>query len=168
LLPDYLSYPPPIPDRASRRTVSWSLLLPLLLLAALVWWRWGWTWWRKWRERPRNLDSIEQAYYHLQESAAGLGRFPKPGETPAEFSNGLLAHLERTANGQENIAILQSPIARLTELFIAHQYAREPTIASNEAADLWRQVRRPLWIARLRRLFVPRLDKSRPRQTITQ
>jgi transglutaminase-like putative cysteine protease len=151
--PDNLISPPPIPERAPQRTIPRPLILLLLLLVALLWWRWGRAWWRNWRERPRNLDSVEQAYLHLQESAAGLGRLPKPSETPAEFSGGLLAHLERTSNGQSDVAALQLPIARLTELFIAHQYAREPALSSNEAIELWRQLRRPLFLARLRQLF---------------
>jgi transglutaminase-like putative cysteine protease len=147
--------PPPIPERAPQWTLPRPIIFVLLLLAALLSWRWGRAWWRNWRARPRNLDPIEQAYLRVQESAASLGRPPEPGETPAEFSSSFLAHLEKTAVGQSDVRALQLPIRRLTDLFIAHQYARQPALPANEANELWRQVRRPLWAARLRRLFAP-------------
>jgi transglutaminase-like putative cysteine protease len=161
--PETTGSPLPIPERAPQRPISWPLLILLFLLLVLLLWRWGWPWWQAWRRRPRNLDAIEQAYLHLQESASGLGWPPNPGQTPAEFTGGLIAHLKTTAGEAINLDQLQSPLNRLTDLFITHQYAREQTLDDTEASELWRQLRRPLWTARLRRLFVARFAKNNRR-----
>ncbi len=174
--------PPPIPNRAPQRDIPWWWVLLAVAVLALLWWRWGRGWWREWRERPRDLDSIEQVYWRLQNVASGLGYPPSPSQTPNEFATSLLMHMETIGSDEAELVPLQRPLTRLATLFATHQYAPESTTPDGEvtrpdgevtrpdgeanrldgeAYRLWQQVSRPLWVARLRHLLVARFGKSR-------
>ncbi|WP_374689181.1 transglutaminase domain-containing protein [Promineifilum sp.] len=154
------TYEPPvgtgvaIPPRAPRRATPWLWLVGAAALALVAWRLWG----RRLAARaaPRApLDDVQAAFARLEEGAAALGYVHRPGQTPAEFTSGLLGQLDAlTDSGDE--AAMQPAVERLGRLFAARQYGRaaSPTDGS-QAQAAWRDVRGPLrrlvWRRRLRR-----------------
>jgi transglutaminase-like putative cysteine protease len=139
---------PPIPDaQVGRHGYLWLLaLIPLLLV--------GWWWRRTRRARSRQPgDQATWAYHRLQRRADRLGQAIQPSQTPAEFADAFLAHLERLDRGRLagrlHLAQLTPEIRQLTQIFAGRQYARQKPPAESAAAS-WRRVRHQLWLLTLR------------------
>ena len=144
--------PLPIPEPAPQRPFSplwWPAAALILLL--LAWWRW-----QQWL-RGQERDTVLWAYGSLQRSAQKLGQPIRPQQTPGEFTAELLAHLNALTDqpgwGQSQLARLvdnvRPQVERLTGLFIARRYGNEPRAGTAAAHDIWRRLRRPLWLLRL-------------------
>ena len=144
--------PLPIPEATSRERFSplWWLAAALVGLL-LAWWQW-----RRWA-RPPQRDAVLWAYGRLQHSAQKLGQPIHPQQTPGEFTAELLARLNTLSHrpgwGHSQLARLvdtmRPQVERLTRLFIARRYGNEPRAGTAAARDIWRRLRRPLWLLRL-------------------
>lgn len=133
---------PPIPEaQAGRNGYLWLLVLIPLLLA-------GW-WWIRRARRLIPSDQAAWAYQRLQRRAGRLGQAARPSQTPAEFADAFLAHLQRLDQGRVvtrlHLLQLEPEIRRLTQLFAGRQYARQKPPAEGASAS-WRRVRRQLWL----------------------
>ena len=153
--------PPPIPEPARDYAgFFWLLaLLPLLLV--------GWWFWRA-RHQPwqRPADRAQWASDRLQRRAGRLGQLVQASQTPAEFSDAFLLHLDhlnqRRLARRLDLVEIKTEIRQLATAFAGWQYAQhKPPIG--EVADSWRRVRWRLWILNvgedLRGLWPNRLSK---------
>jgi transglutaminase-like putative cysteine protease len=148
--------PLPIPEREQQqRLTPW--LWPAALLAAagliglLLRYRR-----RSWRS---GADSLQTAYGNLQEQAEKLGQELPPGQTPYEFNDQFQQRLARygdQARLAEEAEAVSGPAGELTTLFVEHQYSEAPPDRTQAAKNLWRQIRRPLWLLRLGTFFKPK------------
>lgn len=145
--------PLPIPDptAGSPPFSPWWLLLAPALLLLLAWlWRWR-------RARAAERDAVIWAYGRLQRHARKLGQPPRPSQTPGEFTGELLVRLNDLADrprwGQAHLVhlvnMIRPQIEWLTALFIARRYGNQPDAGSLTAREIWRRIRRPLWLLRL-------------------
>lgn len=137
-----------IPPRDPRREVPWLALLGLAALAVVAWRLWGARALARWRAPRPQLDAVQAAFADLQAGAAAAGYPYRPGQTPAEFRDGLLAQM----SAAEDDPALRPSLERLTALFIARQYGRaRSSAAGREAAAAWQHLRAPFRRLRRRR-----------------
>jgi hypothetical protein len=136
--------PVPIPEPAPDNTpYLWLLLLiPLLLGACLLWWN-------RRRRLPPPPDRAQWAYHRLQRRAERLGQPPQSSQTPAEFTDAFLTHLNTLNQSQLarqlDLTQLAPEIKRLTTTYAGRQYAQHKPPAA-PAARSWRRIRRRLWL----------------------
>ncbi len=158
--PEPLLTTPPIPQQAAaRQSVWWAVLLMVLLVT-------GWLWWH--RRRPAAPPAIPWLYGRLLRSARALGVATPASQTPDEMAAILQQQLAVWEERPRLNRLLQGApgaVARLTALFVAHQYAPPGGEAgagrpAREARALWRRLRRPLWLLRWLR---PRQEISNDR-----
>lgn len=135
-----------------------AALLSLALLLGVG----GWLWWRQ-RDRVWQTNEVEQSYGRLQRMATRLAARPVPSQTPHEFGARLQAKLAAWPLPE----IVPTAVERLVALYNRRLYA-PPTTADEQGREnelarrLWRTVRRPLWLTRLRYLV------QRVRHRLTQ
>lgn len=146
---------PPIPEPPVERISSWWALLLMLLLAAV------WFWWH--RRVPAGPPPVPLVYHRLLRAARGLGIATPASQTPVELEavfQSRLAAWETAPTLGRLLRGVRAAVARLTALFIHHQYAPHATTGipgsrqpAGEARALWRHLGRRLWLLRwLRRL----------------
>jgi transglutaminase-like putative cysteine protease len=138
---------PPIPmPPPDRRGYLWLLVLIPLLLSS--WWLWR----ARRSRRGMPSDPATWAYQQLQRRASRLGQVVRPSQTPAEFTDGFLLHLNRLDRGraarQLGLDRLSPEVERLTNTFADRQYARQKPPAK-DAVVSWRRIRRQLWLLTL-------------------
>ncbi len=164
--PEFSTTPPaalPIPPAARPAPYGWYAagLLLLLLLAGF--------WARRRRAAPA-LDEVQTAYAHVQQQARKLGLPTPASQTPLEFAAAFAAHLEKLplwlpsqaaaapacagARQAQWVEMVQEGTTRLAQLFMRRQYAPPqsglpPAHAAAAAPNVWREIRRPLWLLRL-------------------
>jgi hypothetical protein len=109
--------------------------------------------WHIWQQR-RQLpsDQAARAYYQLQRRADRLGQAAQPSQTPSEFADAFMAHLDRLDQGrfarQLHLAHLTPEIRQLSRTFADRQYALQKPPAKKAVAS-WQRIRRQLWLLNL-------------------
>jgi hypothetical protein len=155
------TYEPPIgpglaiPPRTPRREMPWLWLVGAAALALVAWRLWG----RRLTAQatPRApLDEVQATFARLEEGAAALGYAHRTGQTPAEFTHGLLGQLDALTDDRDETAAMQTSVERLGRIFAERQYGRGLSPADTfQAQSAWRELRGPLrrlaWRRRLRR-----------------
>lgn len=157
---DFISNPEetaPLPERDPLKqprewgTIGFRVSLVVLLLVVLAA---AWIWLSR---RAETEESVLATYGRFQSQAHKLGTAAQPHQTPAEFNQTFQQNLDAFSDHPPTQARAQSvkPLAtRLTELFNEAQYAPEPKDHTNEAHTIWQQMKRPLWLMRLRKRFM--------------
>lgn len=151
---------PEIPDAAPLRPFPWRRI-GLIGLVALVLWLWQ----RRRSRRStllRSQDGVSWAYGHMSRQAGRLGYATHGGQTPAEFSTGLIDRLNdlagRTKDGRSpgkhsytaRVAAEMRPhIEQVTKLFILRQYSQQKRVGASAAVDSWHHLQRAFWKLRL-------------------
>lgn len=147
----------PLPDRDPvQRPIDWQKVLMRVGLVGLVagglitLWLWQ-------QRRIEAEDSVLRTYGRFQSQAQKLEYPAHPAQTPAEFNEAFQENLDAFAETHKSEAQVETvkPLAsRLTELYSHHQYAPDPDDHSTEARSLWKKMKRPLWLLRLRKRFM--------------
>lgn len=142
--------PPPLPEVEVARPFPWIQLFVMGLLAGAIWW----LWWRG--QLPKGQDPVVWSYGRLQQNAANLGQPPSPSQTPQEFLAAFQIHLQRYGRFPwlvKYINQIQPHLAKLTALYVHRRYAGEKQSGRVTAWQSWQQIKRPLWLLRVARLF---------------
>ena len=113
-----------------------------------------WVWQQR---RTEAEDSVLVVYGRLQTQAQKLDQPARPQQTPAEFNEALQENLDTFSDRlktQKRANAVKPLAARLTALFAEHQYAADPENHAPEARTLWKKMKRPFWLLRLRKKFM--------------
>ena len=142
--------PPPLPTVETVRPFPWTPLLIMGLLAGVI----GWLWRRG--QLPAGQDAVVWSYGRLQQNAAKLGQPASPNQTPQEFLAAFQNYLQRYGRFPwliKPIEQIQPHLARLTSLYVRRRYAGDEKSGGITAWQSWQNVKRPLWLLRIVRLF---------------
>ncbi len=147
----------PLPERDPiKQPIDWGKILSrvglvVLLLVILVA---GWVWFQRHAEAQ---DSVLATYGRFQDQAQKLDMAAQPHQTPTEFNQTFQENLDNFSDHPQTQARARTvkPLAaRLTELFSEFQYAPDPEDRTDEARTIWKKMKRPLWLMRLRKRFM--------------
>ncbi len=141
---------PPLPSVEVERPFPWTRLFILGLLAGLI----GWLWRRG--QLPAGQDTVVWSYGRLQQNATKLGQPPSPSQTPQEFLAAFQRYLERYGRFPwltKRIEHIQPHLAKLTSLYVRRRYAGDEQSGRLAAWQSWQNMKRPLWLLRIVRLF---------------
>ncbi|MAT99242.1 MAG: hypothetical protein CL608_19045 [Anaerolineaceae bacterium] len=142
--------PPPLPEVEAVRPFPWTQLIVGSLLAGVMWWLW------RRGQLPTGQDAVVWSYGRLQQNASKLGQPPAPSQTPQEFLVTFQDYLQRYGRFPwliSQIEQLQPHLAKLTSLYVQRRYAGDAQSGRLAAWQSWQNVKRPLWLLRIVRLF---------------
>jgi hypothetical protein len=147
----------PLPDRDPvKRPINWGKILTRvgIVLVIAVGLAALWVWQQRRREAE---DTVSRSYGRFQAQAKKLEYPIHPAQTPAEFNETFQANLAEFAQhpqAQADAETVKPLTSRLTEMFSQYQYAPEPPDHADEARKVWKKMKRPLWLLRLRKRFM--------------
>jgi hypothetical protein len=144
--------PPPAPQEPVwlRLWRGWNEILLVVALVVAYWL------WQRWQRQVAARDSVVWGYGRLQHHARKLGHPIQPGQTPDEFTAGLLTSLNDYTNTSWLKSLIdqtQAHIQRLNNLFVRRRYGQKETTGMAAAQESWQQIRLPLWLLRLVKLL---------------
>ncbi|MCP4419562.1 MAG: transglutaminase domain-containing protein, partial [Chloroflexi bacterium] len=148
--PEFAENVPPLPDVVEKRPFPWLRLFILGTVAAVFWWVW------RQNRLPAGEDSVVWSYGRLQNRASKLGHPPSPSQTPQEYAAALQTGLNdygRTPWLTKLVHRLHPDLAQLTALYVQRTYAGDEQSGGVRAWQSWQQVKRPLWLLRVVKLF---------------
>ena len=96
------------------------------------------------------------SYGRLEETAVKLGQGPRPSQTPQEFLATLqtaLSHFGQSPRLARQIERLRPHLTQLTNLYMQRRYAGDAESGRIKAWQSWQQVKRPLFLLRIVRMF---------------
>lgn len=145
--------PPPLPEVEPVRPFPWTQLIISSLLAGVLWWLW------RRGQLPAGQDAVVWSYGRLQQNATKLGQPPAPSQTPQEFLAAFQDYLQGYGRFPwliKQIEQLQPHLAKLTSLYVLRRYAGDDQSGRIVAWQSWQNVKRPLWLLRIIKLFAKR------------
>ncbi len=143
--------PPPLPTVEAQRPFPWTQLVILGLLAGLIRWLW------RRGQLPAGQDAVVWSYGRWQQNATKLGQPPNPSQTPQEFLAAFQSYLERYGRFPwliKHLEHMQPHLVNLTSFYVRRRYAGDEESGRLTAWQSWQNVKRPLWLLRIVRLFV--------------
>ncbi|MCB8928836.1 MAG: transglutaminase domain-containing protein [Ardenticatenaceae bacterium] len=154
-MPDFaesqpLEIPPIPPEESEERPFPWALVLAAAGLFGLVY-----AWWRR-GQLPAGADAVIWSYGRLEDTAVKLGQGPQPSQTPQEFLAMLqtaLSHFGQSPRLARQIERLRPHLTQLTNLYMQRRYAGDAESGRIKAWQSWQQVKRPLFLLRIVRMF---------------